>query len=453
MLPFDISNLIMIGTIRFNIRVDKKLKDGRCPIQMIYSISGVRSVYNTKLTFLEAYWNKDEQMLQVVNKTALKGCLSNTILDKVQIDEFNNDLNLLKATVLKIERSFHGKEISSKLVIEQLKAQSNPKLVKSEPRSLIYDFIDRYINENQQTRVKGSLKVYGTLKNHLKNFEVYRKKKVTFGEINYSFFQEFQAYLFQVERKVGEEKQKMLNSTIAKQIKTLKTFLTYARLQGITVDRSYEDFKVQKDEKDIIALTQDEFDQLYMADLSENKRLDRIRDIFCFSCATGLRWSDLENLEWHNIRGNEIIITVHKTREKLIIPLSKVSAEILHKYKELEYPTPLPRITGQVFNKYIKELCQLLKFDSLIEMVRNRGAERVEILKPKWQLISAHTGRRTFVTLSLEKGIAAEYIMRITGHKDYKSFKRYIDLTEKSKAQVVVNAWGKPEHNFSLKIV
>lgn len=43
--------------------------------------------------------------------------------------------------------------------------------------------------------------------------------------------------------------------------------------------------------------------------------------------------------------------------------------------------------------------------------------------------------------------------MRITGHKDYKSFKRYIDLTEKSKAQVVVNAWGKPEHNFSLKIV
>ncbi|GEM67164.1 hypothetical protein SMI01S_07700 [Sphingobacterium mizutaii NBRC 14946 = DSM 11724] len=443
----------MIGTIRFSLRTDKKLKDGRCPIQMIYSIAGIRSVYNTKLTCLEAYWNKDEQMLQVVNKTALKGYFSNTILDKVQIDEFNNDLNLLKGNVLNIERAFHGKEISSSLVIEQLKLQSNPNIVKSEPRSLVYDFIDRYIQENQATRVKGSLKVYGTLKKHLQNFEIYRKKKVTFGEINYSFFQEFRAYLFQLERKVGDEKRQMLNSTIAKQIKTLKTFLKYARLQGIIVDRSYEDFTVKKDEKDIIALTQDEFDLLYNADLSENKRLERIRDIFCFSCTTGLRWSDLQNLEWHNIRGNEIIITVHKTREKLSIPLSQISAAILYKYKQLDLPTPLPRIAGQTFNKYIKELCQLLSFDTSIEMVRNRGAERVVTIKQKWELISAHTGRRTFVTLSLEKGIAAEYIMRITGHKDYKSFKRYIDLTEKSKAQVVVNAWGKPEHNFSLKIV
>lgn len=443
----------MIGTVRFNLRSDKVLKDGRCPIHMIYSISGVRTVYNTKLACLEVYWNKDEQLVQSANKTLTKEYSTNVLLNKVEIDEMNNDLNLLKAKVLSIEREFHNKEISSKLVIDRLKDLANPKVVRSEPRNLIYDFIDKYIEENRQTRVAGSLKVYGTLKNHLKGFEEYRKQRVTFDEIDYNFFQEFQSYLFQKERIVAGEIKKLFNSTIAKQLKTLKTFLSYARKSGIIVDRSYEDFKSQRDEKDVVALTQDEFDLLLSCDLSSNNRLDKVRDIFCFSCSTGLRWSDIENLDWHNIKGKDIRITVHKTREKLIVPLNTVSYNILLRYKELNSIKPLPTISSQNFNIYIKELCEMVGIDSLIEIVRNRGAERIEEVYPKWQLISAHTGRKTFVTLSLAKGVTAEYIMRITGHKDYKSFKRYIDIAEDSKRNAIVDAWGKPEGNFSLKIV
>lgn len=443
----------MIGTIRFTLRRDKKLKDGRCPIQMIYSISGVRSVYNTKLACLEPYWNKDEQKLQSINKSLTKDYSSGVQLNKVEIEEMNNDLNFLRAKVISIEREFHNKEISSNLIRDRLKDLNNPKIIKSEPKNIIYDFIDKYIEENRQTRVPGSLKVYSTLRNHLQDFEVFRKRRVTFDEIDYNFFQEFQSYLFQKERIVAGEVRKLYNSTISKQLKTLKTFISYARKAGIEINRSYEDFKSQRDEKDVVALTQDEFDSLIECDLSSNSRLDKVRDIFCFSCATGLRWSDIENLEWHNIRGNEISITVHKTREKLIIPLSRISANILHKYRELESIKPLPELSGQNFNIYIKELCQFLGFDTPIELVRNRGAERVSEVFPKWKLISAHTGRKTFVTLSLAKGVPAEYIMKITGHKDYKSFKRYIDIAEKSKAQIVINAWGKPEHNFSLKVV
>lgn len=443
----------MIGTIRFTLRLDKKLKDGKCPIQMVYSIAGVRAVYNTKLACIAPYWSKDEQLLQNVTKSLVKEYSEAVLLNKVEIDEINSDINLLKANILSIERSFHNKEISSKLVIDKLKELANPKIVKSEPKNLVFDYIDKYIEENQQTRVKGSLKVYGTLKNHLKDFEAYRKKRVTFDEIDYNFFQEFQAYLFQKERTVAGEVKKLFNSTIAKQIKTLKTFLTYARTSGIQISRSYEDFKTQKDEKDVIALTQEEFDLIWGCDLSSNGKLDRVRDIFCFSCSTGLRWSDIENLEWHNIRGNEISITVHKTREKLIIPLNTVSSKILNKYRDLSSTKPLPSISGQNFNVYIKDLCKKLEIDTLIETVRNRGAERIQEVNPKYKLISAHTGRKTFVTLSLAKGIAAEYIMRITGHKDYKSFKRYIDIGEKNKRQVVVDAWGKPEHNFTLKVI
>ncbi|WP_262482677.1 tyrosine-type recombinase/integrase [Anditalea andensis] len=49
---------------------------------------------------------------------------------------------------------------------------------------------------------------------------------------------------------------------------------------------------------------------------------------------------------------------------------------------------------------------------------------------PKHEVISVHTGRKTFATLSLEKGIPAETVMKITRHSDYKSFQRYIKVTE-----------------------
>jgi hypothetical protein len=183
----------MLGTVRFNLRIDKKMKDGKCPIHMIYSLAGVRTVYNTKLSCFEEYWDKESQSVKQVSKSVLKDYPINLLWNKVEIDEFNSDLKTIKARVVTIEDLFKGRTISSKLVIDELKDQVNPKIDKSEPRSQVYDFIDKYIHENQATRVKGSLKVYNTLKNHLKNFEIYRRSKITFKDINYGFFQEFQA--------------------------------------------------------------------------------------------------------------------------------------------------------------------------------------------------------------------------------------------------------------------
>ena len=62
---------------------------------------------------------------------------------------------------------------------------------------------------------------------------------------------------------------------------------------------------------------------------------------------------------------------------------------------------------------------------------------------PKHQLISVHTGRKTFATLSLERGMSAEEVMHCTGHLDYKSFKRYVKITEARKKLVMGKAWGK----------
>ena len=71
-----------------------------------------------------------------------------------------------------------------------------------------------------------------------------------------------------------------------------------------------------------------------------------------------------------------------------------------------------------------------MSFDEPVQIVRFHGARREEVVYPKFELISVHTARKTVCTLSLEKGMSAEEVMKISGHKDYKSFSRYLKITD-----------------------
>ena len=92
-----------------------------------------------------------------------------------------------------------------------------------------------------------------------------------------------------------------------------------------------------------------------------------------------------------------------------------------------------------------KGLCEMAGINEEIEIVKQRGERRVVQTFLKFQKIGVHTGRKTFSTLSLELGMSAEETMAITGHKDYRSFQRYIKVTEKRKKQVMAKAWGEPK--------
>ena len=148
----------------------------------------------------------------------------------------------------------------------------------------------------------------------------------------------------------------------------------------------------------------------------------------------------MQQLKREHIKRDEINLTVKKTKTELTVPLNGITSKILDKYKELHKPLPL--ISSQKLNTYIKELCKDAKINEPIEIVRFRGSKRETKTFPKYELIHLHTGRKTFCTLSLEKGMSAEQVMSISGHTDYKSFKRYVDVTEKLKKVVMVKAWG-----------
>ena len=66
-------------------------------------------------------------------------------------------------------------------------------------------------------------------------------------------------------------------------------------------------------------------------------------------------------------------------------------------------------------------------------------------MKPRHDFITNHVARKTFITLSLELGMNSEEVMAISGHKDYKSFKRYVDITDQRKKLVMNKAWGSPQ--------
>ncbi|WP_377099396.1 hypothetical protein [Mucilaginibacter calamicampi] len=104
----------------------------------------------------------------------------------------------------------------------------------------------------------------------------------------------------------------------------------------------------------------------------------------------------MQQLEKEHIKRDEISLTIKKTKTELSTPLNNVTASILDKYRELNKPLPL--ITSQKLNAYIKELCKIAEINEQIDTVRYRGAKRETTTYPKYELIHLHSGCKIFCT-------------------------------------------------------
>jgi integrase len=436
----------IMSTIRLEIRKDKKDSKGAAPIRLVYQIHGDRSYYNTKSKVDPDYWNEGDQVAIYKKK--------GKYLDS-DIEKINSDLSELLRKIKKIEQRFDldGRLYESSMVIAELKSNVKPKTKKSEASRFLYDFIDQYISDHSSTRVKGSLSVYRSLKMHLEGFEKEKKAKISFDKIDHSFFQAFQNYLHGLRQRDrdgslvkdddGTVRRKLNNVTVAKQLSTLKTFLTYAREKGIVVPQTF--FRVKREnDLEIIALTEREYETLFNLDLSGRPAWDQVRDVFCFSCCTGLRYSDLKQLRREHIQGNEIDLRTIKTSHKIKIPLIPDALAILKKYKDESLPLPL--ISNQKSNEHLGNICKFAGIDSPIEIVRHYGNQRIAKFYPKYELVRMHCGRKTFATISIAKGMRAEIVMKLGTWKDWKSFKRYAEISDQTARQAMELAYrAKPK--------
>ncbi|MCX6155214.1 MAG: site-specific integrase, partial [Candidatus Kapabacteria bacterium] len=283
------------------------------------------------------------------------------------------------------------------------------------------------IRTNDVAYGKGILSWYKLALKHLRNF----RPDITFGEIDETFYSEFVTYLIKTKD--------MSNNTVGGHIKALKAFMKWAFDKNLTSNIKFLKFKNLSNDADTVCLNEKELSLLENIDLTVNPKLIDVRNMFLIEIYTGLRVSDLLSLTKENFdMENKIIrINIQKTRETLQIPIHTRLAAILEQYSELKFP----HFSKPYFNKQLKELCKQAGITELTQTIKYQGTQRLIETKPKYELISSHTARRSFITLLIKKGAKAEMIMKITGHKKLTTMQKYVRITENEALEAVRDAW------------
>jgi integrase len=372
---------------------------------------------NTGQRINQELWDKENQRanLRKTKDSILKGALKS----------INLYLNAFENKVFEIERAVRIKKFNAgfSLVADELRNQFNKR------ETSFYSIYDEFIAAKRLQVSKQSLMKFKRVRDLVFEFQ----KKLTFEKITPLFFEKFYSFLI--------DSKGMLNNTANKNIQFFKSFLIWANTNGFTDNTSYQSFKGRTEQNEVIFLAEDELMTLYEMKI-DNERLDRVRDLFVFQCFTGVRYSDIQNLSREDIFGPTWKLRTQKTRQTLEIPLNSFAISILDKHKEFE--DPLPVISNQKQNKYIKELCKIAGIDEKVKTIRFKGKDRIENINQKYEIVGTHTARRTFISLSIKKGMKPEVIMAITGHSSYRMMQRYLKILDGDKREEMDKAWGSP---------
>ena len=300
-------------------------------------------------------------------------------------------------------------------------------------------FIDQSVNGIRKTKqgtliANNTIANYKTLKSVLKDFEKSAELKITFDKIDLEFFNDFIYYL--------EKEKSYRRNTIQTIIRTLKTLLRDALENEYHQNTKFTSKKFTAPSENVttLYLNNKELDELNHIDLSNNNRLERVRDVFLISCYTGLRFSDLQQVKTKNIitdpfNPNDLYLKIKQTKtgDPVTIPIDNRLMSILVKYN---YELPAP-ISNQKTNKFLKEICEKLEsLKEVIEIEFTKGGLKVVESYAKYDLISTHTARRSFATNAYLSGQQPRNIMAVTGHKTETSFYKYIRVTPMEMARL-----------------
>lgn len=271
---------------------------------------------------------------------------------------------------------------------------------------------------------------FSALKRHLGEF----CQSLHLNEVTDEKMQEFYEFMLNV---LGFK-----NTTVAKQLALVRWFLRWAANNGYYTGTSHNTFHprikgVTPESREVIYCSKEEVLQLiaYNPDGS-HAHLEKVRDVFVFCCFTGLRFSDVKKLRRCDVGNGYISVVTQKTSDALRIELNKHSTDILKKYENLntnQSSPALPVLSNVRMNVYLKELGKLAGLNSMTRIIQYHGSERIEEYKPKYELLTTHCARRTFVVLALQLGITPEVIMRWTGHSSYEAMKPYIAIVDELK--------------------
>lgn len=408
--------------VSINLRKDKKDKSGRCPVLMTITFNSER--FRFQIPDVKSSENNWNSKTQRIRQNLKKEEYNNHI-------EFNKIIDNYESKANEIIRYLYLNEIepTKKFFEEKLKSKSN--LIVN---NNFFDCFEEFIDTNKSTKVANTIKNYNSAKKFLNNYQEYSGEKITFDIIDIHFFERLRDYAFEVK--------KSLNNTFSKHIDIFKTFMRWAEEREYHKNTSFKKFKTTENEIEVIYLTKDELFHLLNFEFEKTKH-SHVRDVYCFSCFTGLRFSDVYNLNRANIFEDHIKLNIQKTKTiDHIVPLNQFAKQIFERYENTIY-YPLPVISSQKFNEYIKEACEIAEINTPVSITRYSGQKRIDDVVPKHKLITSHTARKTFVTNSVIMGMNISVLKKITGHKKEESFRKYVNISEELKKNEMENTWDK----------
>jgi len=399
--------------VTFYLRKEKKSKQtGLIPVAVLVTESGLivrKNIPGVKV--LEEDWNKVTHRVES-NKKGKE--YNHSVEFNILLDEINHRLNEVWRKYFLIK-----KPLNEELILQAIEnnLNENQDLDQKELLTTFQEFID----QNKSFRAERTIKGYVTAKNAIKAFLEETNSRMFLEEVDLEFYDNFRNYCF--------NKRNYLNNTFSKVISNIKTFMSWTEDRGYHSNSTYKKFKAVEENIEVIYLTMDELMLLYNYEF-ENPKHAKVRDVYCYACFTGLRYSDLANLKDSNVNVAEIKFTVTKTRSiDHVVPLNSFAKAILEKYKG-GFHSPLPIISSQKLNKNIQDACKIIGLDTPVNITRFSGSKRIEKIVPKYSLITIHTARKTFVTNSIMIGMNQQVIKDIVGHKKDASFQKYVKIAD-----------------------
>lgn len=367
-------------------------KMGNTPIlTRIYLNSDRLAIGATGLAVQPSAWDSNEMRVKGHSAEAAK---------------FNKALDDIQADLTHIYRKL---EYMEELSLGRIKSDY---LGKTSSKESVMTIFDQYIGDIKKqvgiTKAKATLQKYKNCKMHIKNFLSfkYRRSDMYLSELKPLTIHDFEIYLL--------SEAKFCPNTATKMLKTFKTIIIFAQKSGLLDHDPFLNVRFHLEPTHRVFLTDEEVIKIMKKDFGCD-RLNVVRDIFIFSCFTGLAYIDAAHLKEDNIvelDGRQWIMTQRKkTRVATNIILLDIPKEIIAKYADRRRNGYLlPMLSNQKTNSYLKEIG--------------------DICGIKKQL-TFHVARHTFATMSLSKGVPIETVSKMLGHTNIKTTQIYARITNK----------------------
>ena len=259
----------------------------------------------------------------------------------------------------------------------------------------------------------GTLERYKTSLKHTQEFLnwKYKVSDIDITKIDHVFIMDYDFWLRSV--------RKCANNTAVKYIKNFKKIIRLCMANGWLSKDPFLGYKAKLKVVERPYLTKEEIQAIYEKEFASD-RLNQVRDIFLFSCFTGLAYVDVKQLSKSNINigidGDQWIFTRRqKTDTSTRVPLLPLARELVLKYENhpqcVNSDVLFPILSNQKMNSYLKEIASICGIN---------------------KELTFHIARHTFATtVTLSNGVPIESVSKMLGHTNIKTTQHYAKILDK----------------------